>query len=116
MKVTIDPRTKSGDVTVTGDVLTVEDWNLSGIAEALADELRAAVESQPGSKWNRTGDLVRGIRASDDAVTVPHDHLTRDPALAEKFARDVMPANPLADKRVQEEIEKAAAAAVRTSK
>lgn len=95
-----------------GEPIKLDEFPTDGIAEALAAELREAVERQPGAKWNRTGHLMRSIAASDDAVSVASDRLQRDD-LAEKFADEVMPADPLNDRRVQEATEKAVAEAIK---
>jgi hypothetical protein len=102
----IDPNMIAHGVEVRGDVLTIDDLNLAGIAEALAAGLRDAIRDQPGDKWNKTGTLVRGVKASESAVAVPSDRLD-SPDLAERFAKEVMPPEPLADKRVVEATVKA---------
>jgi hypothetical protein len=102
----------SNDATVKGGPLQLADLELDGIAEALADELQDAIRLQPGSRWNRTGTLLAGIRSNGADVVVPADHLTRDPELAQRFADDVMPENPTTDARVRAAAERAALEAV----
>jgi hypothetical protein len=114
--VKIDPNMSAPNVSVVADVLDVEDLNLEGIADALAADLRAAVASQPGDKWNRTGKLLRSITSNDDAVTLSSDRLERDPDLAEKFRDDVMASDPLDSARVRKAAEAAVMAAVKVAK
>jgi hypothetical protein len=112
----IDPNMSAPNVEVVADVLEISEMSLEGIAEALAADLRAAVASQPGDKWNRTGKLLRSISSSDDAVTLSSDRLERDPELADKFAADVMPSDPLDSARVRKAAEDAVMAAVKVEK
>jgi hypothetical protein len=100
------------DATVKGGPLQLEDLELDGIADALADELQDAIRLQPGSRWNKTGTLLAGIRSNGADVVVPADHLTRDPALAEKFAAEVMPSDPTTTARVRAAAQRAALEAV----
>lgn len=99
------------DTSVEGGPLTIEDWDLSGITDALAHELRQAVESQPGERWNRTGHLKASIQGTDGAVTIAADRLQRDD-LAQRFADEVMLSAPTENQRVQAAVEKAAREAI----
>jgi hypothetical protein len=102
---------RSGNVEIRGDVVEIVDLKLEGVADALAADLRAAISTQPSGKWNKTGELLRSIKRSGADVVVSANRLERDPALAQKFASEVMPADPLASDAVL----KASEAAVNAS-
>ncbi len=101
-------------ITVTGTAPIVS-LNLDLVAEALAAELRQAIASQPDGKWQKTGTLAAGIRATADEVSVSTDRLTAG-RIAEAFAEQVMPDEPLASQRVRVATEQAIAASVKETK
>lgn len=118
-KIVIKPSVRSGAVTVTADELTIdlsEAKLVDGIAEAAAQAVKADIAAAPGDRWDRTGHLRAGIKASGGTVSVPSDRLQR-PELVERFRAEIASAsNPLAEPVVQRAIEAAIADAVAVQK
>lgn len=67
--------------------------------EAIAEVVRDSIRAQSDNRWNKTGHLLSGIQASNGEVTAPSDRLTR-PDLVERFAAEVLPDDPMTDRRV----------------
>lgn len=81
-------------------------------ARAGADALRRAIAAQPGDKWDRTGHLASGLRASGDSVTHPSDRLQRD-ELKQRFFDEVVPDDPTDDAAVAKAIEQVLSEVIR---
>lgn len=104
-------------IEIVGDAKVDFALALGGVAEALKDELQAAILRQPGGKWKKTDALRMNLVATDDAVSVSGavDRL-RIGEVAEKFAQQVMPVAPLSAAAVKKASEAAIAAAVKDEK
>lgn len=101
-------------IEIVGDAKVDFALALGGVAEALKDELQAAILRQPGDKWKKTDALRMNLVAGEDSVTVSGavDRL-RDGRVADLFAEQVMPVAPLSAAAVRKASEAAIAAAVK---
>lgn len=82
------------------------------IAEAIRQEIAAAIRALPGKQWDRSGHLVDGLRIEQQpdgswAVMPPPDRLQTAELMARLIAAVPLIADPMSAPRVQAAIEAA---------
>ena len=75
--------------------MKLDDIDLMTGAEAIAERIKREIQNAPGSRWNRTGELLRSIRAvsgSDGSagVVAASDRLNRI-ELLQQFMDEIVP-------------------------
>ena len=108
-------RTRHATVTIEDQPLEIREVDLKPMGDAIAANVRAAVEAQPGSKWDRTGTLKHGITATKAGVFAPEGRLQRA-EVAKKFVDEVLDAGQVRARNVDEALSRAVDKAIKVTK